>query len=227
MNAIVGPTRAPRAARHDALAAILPAEARARMALILTEDDFATLRHLAEKGTGANTLRAIASDLNYLETWSHAALGHALPWPATEALALKFIAHHLYDEDQHERDPTHGMPKDVRALLLQDGCLKKDGPHAPATVRRRVALWSTVHRWKGLEAPFGLPSVRHAMRLAVRANPRPRGRKSAKAVTITEAARQNVPLQEAMAQSRHRSVQQAANYYNGAEMERGRAARLG
>jgi integrase len=367
-------------AARDPLAAILPLEARARMALILTEDDFATLRHLAEKGTGPNTLRAIASDLNYLETWAHAALGHALPWPATEALALKFIAHHLYDEDEHERDASHGMPKDVRALLLQDGCLKTDGPHAPATVRRRLALWSTMHRWKGFATPFGLPSVRHALRLAVRANPRPRARKSAKAVTkdvlekliatcntgsivdlrdrailliafasggrrrseiaqlriadlvdrdpvwdaggtslpameirlgrtktasadsdervyvvgrpvvflkqwlaltgirtgpvfraidrfgrlapgplggqsinailkkrcalaglppaafsahglrsgyLTEAARQGVPLQEAMAQSRHRSVQQAADYYNGAEIERGLAARLG
>lgn len=44
---------------------------------------------------------------------------------------------------------------------------------------------------------------------------------------LTEAARQNVPLQEAMAQSRHRSVQQAADYYNGVGIERGRAARLG
>ena len=119
-----------RASPYDALAAILPATAQARLAEILTDDDFATLRHLAEKGTGPNTLRAIASDLNYLETWSYAALGHALPWPATEALALKFIAHHLYDADEHERDASHGMPKDVRALLLQDGCLKTDGPHA-------------------------------------------------------------------------------------------------
>ena len=370
----------PKTLRHDALAAILPATAQARLAEILTDDDFATLRHLAEKGTGPNTLRAIASDLNYLETWSYAALGHALPWPATEALALKFIAHHLYDADEHERDASHGMPKDVRALLLQDGCLKTDGPHASATVRRRLALWSTMHRWKGFEAPFSLPSVRHALRLAVRANPRPRARKSAKAVTkevleaiiatcqtgsivdlrdrailliafasggrrrsevarlrisdlvdrdpvwsadgtalpaleirlgrtktasaesdervyvvgrpvvflkqwiapagiqsgpvfraidrfgrlgqtalegqsinailkkrcgmagltpaafsahglrsgyLTEAARQGIPLQEAMALSRHRSVQQAADYYNGAEIERGRAARLG
>ncbi len=381
MNDIVAPGAPPKIpSRHDALAAILPASARERMAQVLTADDFATLRHLAEKGTGPNTLRAIASDLNYLETWSHAALGHALPWPATDALALKFVAHHLYDEDEHERDASHGMPRDVRALLLQDGCLKTDGPHAPATVRRRLALWSTMHRWKGLEAPFGLPSVRQALRLAVRANPRPRARKSAKAVTIevlekllatcktgsivdlrdravlllafasggrrrsevarlkisdlidrdpvwaddgttlpameirlgrtktasadsdervyvvgrpvvflkqwialagiqtgavfraidrfgrlgttalegqsinailkkrctlagidpvgfsahglrsgylTEAARQGVPLQEAMAQSRHRSVQQAADYYNGGEIERGRAARLG
>lgn len=44
---------------------------------------------------------------------------------------------------------------------------------------------------------------------------------------ITEAARQGVPLLEAMQQSRHRSVQQASDYYNEAKLARGRAARLG
>ena len=43
---------------------------------------------------------------------------------------------------------------------------------------------------------------------------------------LTEAARRGVPIQEAMQQSRHRSVQQAALYYNEAESERGLSARL-
>ena len=43
---------------------------------------------------------------------------------------------------------------------------------------------------------------------------------------LTEAARQGVPLPEAMAQSQHRSVQQAACYHNEAERRTGRAARL-
>ena len=43
---------------------------------------------------------------------------------------------------------------------------------------------------------------------------------------LTEAARQGVPLPEAMAQSRHRSLTQAARYYNDAERQLGRAARL-
>jgi integrase len=43
---------------------------------------------------------------------------------------------------------------------------------------------------------------------------------------LTEAARAGVPLPEAMQQSRHRSVQQAARYYNEGEIARGRAARL-
>jgi integrase len=43
---------------------------------------------------------------------------------------------------------------------------------------------------------------------------------------LTEAARQGVPLPEAMAQSQHTSVRQAARYYNDAERRLGRAARL-
>jgi len=44
---------------------------------------------------------------------------------------------------------------------------------------------------------------------------------------MTEAARRGVPLQEAMKQSRHRSIQQASSYYNEIEIERGDSARLG
>jgi integrase len=43
---------------------------------------------------------------------------------------------------------------------------------------------------------------------------------------LTQAAREGVPLPEAMQQSQHRSVQQAARYYNEAQIARGRAARL-
>jgi integrase len=43
---------------------------------------------------------------------------------------------------------------------------------------------------------------------------------------LTEAANRGVPLQEAMQQSLHKSVTQAAGYYNSAERKNGRAARL-
>ncbi len=43
---------------------------------------------------------------------------------------------------------------------------------------------------------------------------------------LTEAANRGIPLSEAMEQSRHRSVQQASNYYNNATRRSGRAARL-
>lgn len=172
-----------RALQLDTLAAILPMDRRDRLAQLLTDQDVATLRHLAREGMGENTLRALASDLAYLEGWSAASTGGPLPWPATEALTLKFVAHHLWDPAQRESDPRHGMPVDVAARLRDEGLLRTDGPHAPNTVRRRLASWSTLHRWKGMEGPFGAPTVRAAVRLAVRASPRPRRRKSRRAVT--------------------------------------------
>jgi len=58
-----------RALELDALAAILPMDRRDRLAEILTDDDVATLKHLAKEGMGENSLRALASDLAYLEAW--------------------------------------------------------------------------------------------------------------------------------------------------------------
>lgn len=59
---------------------------------------------------GENTLRALTSDLAYLQAWSLAATGSPLPWPAPEALLLKFVAHHLWDPQKREIEPGHGMP---------------------------------------------------------------------------------------------------------------------
>jgi hypothetical protein len=75
----------------DALAGILPFDARERLATLLTDEDAATLKHLVQTGMGANTLRALASDLGYLEAWCRAATDKPLPWPATEALGSGFI----------------------------------------------------------------------------------------------------------------------------------------
>jgi integrase len=43
---------------------------------------------------------------------------------------------------------------------------------------------------------------------------------------LTEAANRGIPLPEAMQQSLHKSVTQAASYYNNAERKNGRAAQL-
>src|SRR3954449_4296542 len=157
-----------RALELDTLAAILPMDRRDRLAELLTDEDVATLTHLAREGMGANTLRALASDLAYLETWAWAVLSGPLPWPAPEALILRFIAHHLWDPVQRETDPLHGMPEAVAGVLRANDQLRVEGPHAPATVRRRLAHWSTLHRWRGLTGPFGAPNVRQALRLATR-----------------------------------------------------------
>ncbi|TAV86422.1 integrase (plasmid) [Rhizobium ruizarguesonis] len=172
-----------RAEELDTIAAVLPMERRDELAELLTDQDVETLRHLVNQGMGDNTLRALTSDLAYLEAWGLAATGQSLPWPAPEALLLKFVAHHLWDPQHRETDPDHGMPADVDEDLRSQGFLRSAGPHAPSTVRRRLANWSTLTKWRGFDGAFASPSVKSAIRLAVRAVPRTRGRKSAKAVT--------------------------------------------
>ena len=56
-------------------------------------------------------------------------------------------------------------------------------PHAPNTMRRRLTSWSILTRWRGLQGCFDGPSLKSALRLAVRASARPRQRESKKAVT--------------------------------------------
>lgn len=172
-----------RAEELDTIAAVLPMERRDELAELLTDQDIETLRHLVNQGMGDNTLRALTSDLSYLEAWGLAATGKSLPWPAPEALLLKFVAHHLWDPEKRATDADHGMPADVDGNLRQQGFLKSVGPHAPATVRRRLANWSTLTKWRGLDGAFASPALKSAIRLSVRAVPRTRGRKSAKAVT--------------------------------------------
>jgi integrase len=172
-----------RAEELDALDAILPFARRDQLAVLLTDDDVATLKHLAKEGMGDNTLRALASDLGYLEAWCQFATGAPLPWPAPESLLLKFVAHHLWDPTERAEDPNHGMPAEIEAGLRVKGLLRVDGPHAPDTVRRRLTSWSILTRWRGLTGAFSAPSLKTALRLAVRAAPRQRRRKSKKAVT--------------------------------------------
>ncbi|RWG04517.1 site-specific integrase [Mesorhizobium sp.] len=172
-----------RAEALDALDSVLPFDRREFLAEILSDDDAETLRHLAKEGIGENSMRALASDLGYLEAWSLAATGQPLPWPAPEPLLIKFIAHHLWDPSKRETDPAHGMPNEVADALRASGLLRVEGPHAPSTVRRRLSSWSTLTQWRGFAGKFNAPGLRSALKLAVRASPRPRKRKSEKAVT--------------------------------------------
>ncbi|RFB76595.1 site-specific integrase [Methylovirgula sp. 4M-Z18] len=172
-----------RACELDALAAVVSWDTRDKLATLLSDDDIATLRHLVETGMGANTLRALTSDLGYLEAWCVAATGTPLPWPAPESLVLKFVAHHLWDPAKRETDRTHGMPAEVAATLTAQKLLRGATPRAVSTVERRLASWSTLHQWRGLESPISTPTVRKAFGFARRASNRPRIRKSKTAVT--------------------------------------------
>ena len=108
----------------DTIAAVLPMERRDELAGLLTDQDVETLRHLVNEGMGENTLRALTSDLAYLQAWSLAATGTPLPWPAPEAILLKFVAHHLWDPERKKSDPEHGMPMVVGQYLRDQGFLR-------------------------------------------------------------------------------------------------------
>ncbi len=95
---------------------------------LLTEADLDTLKYLARKGTPANTLRALTSDLAYLEARCLAATDQVLSWPVPESLTLKYLAHHLYDAAERARDSQHGM------LRLHDARVDYFGPRG---LRRR------------------------------------------------------------------------------------------
>jgi len=75
-----------RAHELDTIAAVLPLERRDELAELLTDQNVDTLRHLVNEGMAENTLRALTSDLAYLQAWSLAATGRSLSWPAPEAL---------------------------------------------------------------------------------------------------------------------------------------------
>lgn len=265
------------ASRGAALDAILPFDRRDQLAALLTDDDLATLKHLASEGMGENTL----TELGY---------PGLVPPRNGPPPGLR-----------RNRCPRNSLPITCAIPLsarrtLPTACRRRSAaglralrPHAPGTVRRRLTTCSILTRWRGLIGAFGAPSLESALRLAVLASARPRQRKSRKAVTgdvlakLLEACasdrlvdvrhralfltafasggrprsevaglrvddlvdddpvlgdpagswpkirlsdRGGKPRREAMQQSLHKSVTQAATYYNNAECKQGRAARL-
>lgn len=120
-----------RAVELDTIASVLPIERRDELAELLTDQDVETLKHLVNQGMGDNTLRALTSDLAYLEAWGIAATGQSLPWPAPEALLHKFVAHHLWDPERRASDPNHGMPADVDENLRGQGFLNPSARTPP------------------------------------------------------------------------------------------------
>jgi integrase len=171
-----------RAEALDSLDAILPLDRRDLLAALLTDDDVDTLRHLARQGIGQNSLRALASDLAYLEAWCQAASGVPLPWPALSTADQIRRASPMGCRPARDR-PGAWHARRCRQRFESRRLVAHAGPHAPSTVRRRLSSWSTLTQWRGLKGDFNAPGLRSAIKLAVRASARPRKRKSEKAVT--------------------------------------------
>jgi hypothetical protein len=112
-----------RAHELDTIAAVLPMDRRNELAELLTDQDVETLRHLVNEGMAANTLRALTSDLAYLQAWTLAATGRFLPRPAPEALLLKSVAHHLWKPEKKTSDPDPGIPNAVAQRLRDQAFL--------------------------------------------------------------------------------------------------------
>jgi integrase len=91
-------------------------------------------------------------------------------------------------------------------------------------------IFRAIDQWEGLEEKALTPQsvnliVKRRCRLAG-LDPAEFSAHGLRSGYLTEAAHSGVSLPEAMQQSQHRSVQQAASYFNDAERPRGRAARL-
>ena len=169
----------------SALIELLPVETAERLADHLTPSDAATLRDLVRAAVPPNTLRAVASDLAYLEAWSLARTGFYLAWPPSDAAALSFIAHHLFRPEERARSAAYGMPAGVEAQLRTAGVLRGALPHAPATVSRRLSSWRRVAQVRGCENALSSPVIRQALSAGIKASTRTRGRHSQTAVTRT------------------------------------------
>jgi integrase len=92
------------------------------------------------------------------------------------------------------------------------------------------AIFRSIDRWDAVGERALAPQsvnliVKHRARLAG-LDPRELSAHGLRSGYLTEAARRGVALPEAMQQSQHKSVQQAASYYNEAEQRLGRAVRV-
>ncbi|SMF82162.1 Phage integrase family protein [Tistlia consotensis] len=149
---------------------------------LLSPAELETLRHLVRSSVPHNTKKAYGKDLVYLEAWARAATGEALPWPPPAGLLVKFVLHHLFDPVERAREPGHGMPAEVEGELRARGALRAL-PHRPATVERRLAAWKYLTGLRGLPVEaFAEEALRRTLRAGRRADPRPKRKKSARAV---------------------------------------------
>ena len=152
----------------------------------LAPEEKETLATLLRLSIPENTLRAYAKDLRYLKEWHLAATGSALCFPASPAMVVKFILHHLYNCEERARNLGHGMPEAVEQILMEKGIKAKSGPSAPKTVRRRLASWATFHRARAMVSPTDAPEVKDILRRITNASDYAASSKSPRPIMIEQ-----------------------------------------
>jgi len=138
--------------------------------------------------------------------------------PTLPCLAIQLGRTKTRDADEEGRELLVGPPVEALREWLERADIKK-GP-----------IFCAIDRWDAVEEKALTPQ---SINLIVKRRcgmaglePDAFSAHGLRAGYLTEAARQRVALPEAMQQSQHRSVQQAASYYNDTERAQGRAARL-
>jgi integrase len=120
------------------------------------------------------------------------------------------------DDDAHVL--LIGQPVTALKQWLADAGIK-DGP-----VFRRIDQWGNIDR-RAL-TPQSVNLILKSRCQQAGLDPALFSAHGLRSGYLTEAANRGIPLPEAMQQSLHKSVTQAARYYNDAERKSGRASRL-
>jgi integrase len=95
---------------------------------------------IIEAGTADNTHRAHAGDIRYFWAWARAALNLEPAYPIDADVVIRFITDHL-----------DGLDPEVDRVLVESRIKRRRGPHAVATVERRLASLSYAHQSRGIE----------------------------------------------------------------------------
>jgi integrase len=157
-------------------------------------------------------------------------------------------AEQLNDEPAVTLDPTDPMSAALPCVSIQLGRTKTAdaddesrvflvGPPVEALRKwlersdiRKGPVFRAIDRWEALDeralTPQSINLIVKRRCAMAGLDPNEFAAHGLRSGYLTEAARQGVALAEAMQQSQHRSVQQAARYYNEAERAQGKAARL-
>ncbi len=138
--------------------------------------------------------------------------------PPLPCLSIRVGRTKTTTRDDDERVVLIGRPVTALKGWLEEADIK-EGP-----VFRRIDQWGNVNR-RALTPQSVNLVLKGRCRLAG-LDPTSFSAHGLRSGYLTEAANRGIPLPEAMQQSLHKSVTQAARYYNDAERKQGRAARL-